>query len=204
MLFRSYEPAYSTADVMRGILARDSTDGKRRRAGEMLAGQWDDDPTGQKARDRAALDAAFDKPTIAGKLLAFPPISAGLRALGLDEEGTGTGPESDRFKVGWTDALHSTMWTPYRLAHGLYDAAMAPGRALEGEFGDPQDPANRQRYISEGLNVAGNMAMSGAAVPKPTNAAGMFGGRLAKAVDREMTALPQYQRPFSEIGRAHV
>ena len=115
----------------------------------------------------------------------------------------------DRARTSWTDALLSTMWTPYRIAQGMIDAAELPGRAYNGELGDWSDPASRDRYLAEGLNFAGNMAIGGGMVPKPSNAAGMFGGRLGaenlakKGETRPLSAIERAERK-QEIGRAHV
>lgn len=196
------------ADLSRNALAR-----------KRLAEQWDDDPTGQKAADREALYAAYDSPTIAGKLLSVipgfdtanalsrskQPAAGAAAAAGRDAEYMKAGDNllnnyinGDRARTSWTDALLSTMWTPYRIAQGMIDAAELPGRAYNGELGDWSDPASRDRYIAEGLNFAGNMAMGGSVVPKPSNAAGMFGGRLGA----ENLAKKGETRPLSAIERA--
>ena len=65
---------------------------------------------------------------------------------------------------------------PGMIAEDIPRAFTAPARAYRGEIPDDD-------MISEGLNFAGNMAIGGSAVPKPSNAAGMFGGRLAKTAD---------------------
>ena len=195
-------------DLSRNALAR-----------KRLAEQWDDDPTGQKAADREALNAAYDKPTIAGKILSVipgfdtanalsrskQPAAGAAAAAGRDAEYMKAGDNllnnyinGDRARTSWTDALLSTMWTPYRIAQGMIDAAELPGRAYNGELGDWSDPASRDRYIAEGLNFAGNMAMGGSVVPKPSNAAGMFGGRLGA----ENLAKKGETRPLSAIERA--
>jgi hypothetical protein len=65
---------------------------------------------------------------------------------------------------------------PGMIAEDIPRAFTAPARAYRGEIPDDE-------MISEGLNFAGNMAMTGGIAPKPSNAAGMFGGRLAKTAD---------------------
>ena len=64
---------------------------------------------------------------------------------------------------------------------GIADSFTAPARAYRGEI--PQED-----MIAEGLNFAGNMAMGGSAVPRPSNAAKMFGGGLAKTADHNALA----------------
>ena len=134
------------ADLSRNALAR-----------KRLAEQWDDDPTGQKAADREALNAAYDSPTIAGKILSVipgfdtanalsrskQPAAGAAAAAGRDAEYMKAGDNllnnyinGDRARTSWTDALLSTMWTPYRIAQGMIDAAELPGRAYNGELGD--------------------------------------------------------------------
>jgi len=70
---------------------------------------------------------------------------------------------------------------PGMIAEDIPRAFTAPSRAYRGEIPD-------EDMISEGLNFAGNMAMTGSIAPKPTNAAGMFGGRLAKTADHAALA----------------
>lgn len=123
---------------------------KRKRTSIEFANQFDR-PDAEPGT--TPLAQAYDKPTLAGKV---------LEALGIDASG-------ERAKTSWPDAALSTMWTPYRMAEGAVNAFTAPARAYNGELGDYQD--NREQFIGEGLNVAGNMALGGSAVPKPTQAA---------------------------------
>jgi len=70
---------------------------------------------------------------------------------------------------------------PGMIAEDIPRAFTAPARAYRGEIPD-------EDMISEGLNFAGNMAMTGSIAPKPSNAAGMFGGRLTGSADNAAIA----------------
>lgn len=70
---------------------------------------------------------------------------------------------------------------PGMIAEDIPRAFTAPARAYRGEIAD-------EDMIAEGLNFGGTMAMGGSVVPKPSNAAGMFGGRLAKTADHAKLA----------------
>lgn len=89
---------------------------------------------------------------------------------------------------------------PGMIAEDIPRAVTAPARAYRGEIPD-------EDMISEGLNFAGNMAIGGSAVPKPSNAAGMFGGRLAKTADVASEAARQPRPVQMEVpfyrGSAH-
>lgn len=105
---------------------------------------------------------AYDSPTLAGKVLGF---------LGLDASG-------ERGRTSWGDAALSTLWAPYRAAEGVAQAVTAPARALRGEMPNYLD--DRDAYLGEGLNFAGNMAMGGSVVPTAK----------AKAAGRELIMTP--------------
>lgn len=81
---------------------------------------------------------------------------------------------------------HTGLAFPGFIAEDIPNALTAPSRAYRGEMGDYLD--NRDQFIGEGLNFAGTAAVGGSVVPKPTNAAGMFGGRLAKTADQNALA----------------
>ena len=84
-----------------------------------------------------------------------------LGMLGLDESGA-------RAKQSWGDAARATMWAPMDYIEGLGQAVTAPYRALTGQMPNYLD--DRDAYLGEGLNVAGNITIGGVAVPRPANA----------------------------------
>ena len=97
-----------------------------------------------------------------------------LGGLGLDASG-------ERKAQPWGKAIMSTLDAPAGLASSIGQAVTAPARAYRGEIPEGQ-------MIPEGLNFAGSVALGSAAVPRPANAAGMFGGRLAKTADHDALA----------------
>lgn len=130
--------------------------------------------TGQAIRQH--IGEAKDKPTLVGKALG---------AIGLDESG-------ERARTPWGDAAISAAWMPYRFGESVWDALTAASDTLHGKhpLGAPiysEEDAPPPSYVAQtdptllqrGLNFAGTVASSSPIAPKPTNAAGMFGGRLA-------------------------
>ncbi len=97
-----------------------------------------------------------------------------LGGLGLDASG-------ERKAQPWGKAIMSTLDAPAGLASSIGQAVTAPARAYRGEIPEGQ-------MVPEGLNFAGSVALGSAAVPRPANAAGMFGGRLAKTADHDALA----------------
>lgn len=78
--------------------------------------------------------------------------------------------------------------TEFDLTSGLpgamYQAATLPGRTYQGQV--PED-----QMIPEAFNFAGNVMLGGLMSPKPSNALGIFGGRLAKTADHAALARAQ-------------
>jgi hypothetical protein len=100
---------------------------------------------------------------IRGALRSIPVRKGGI--LPLTEYGDGSA------RLDWTAGVPGS----------IMDAFTAPARAYRGEIA----PEN---MIPEGLNFAGSVALGSAAVPRPANAAGMLGGRLAKTADHDALA----------------
>lgn len=76
----------------------------------------------------------------------------------------------------------------------VYNGLSAPYRAATGELGNYED--NRDEFIKAGSDAAGFATAGGLLTPKPANAVGMFGGRLAKTADH--TALAKAEKMASE------
>lgn len=104
-------------------------------------------------------------------------VGKALGAIGLDASG-------ERAAQSWGDALkttaHGFAMMPQTAVEGAHQAYTYPSRVARGEA-SPYDAA-------EVLNFTGNVTLGGATAPKPTNAAGMFGGRLAETADRAALA----------------
>lgn len=117
------------------------------------------------------------QPGVISKLLIGGAANA-LEAAGLpgafDPDGTVRGQT-------WGNALRAAAWMPQDTVEGIGQAITAPARAYRGEISD-------EDMIAEGLNVAGNMAIGGSAVPKPSNAVGSTTARLA--ANAEKSSLP--------------
>mgnify|MGYP003351121001 CR=1 FL=1 len=97
------------ADLSRNALAR-----------KRLAEQWDDDPTGQKAADREALYAAYDSPTIAGKILSVIPGFDTANALSRSKQpAAGAAAAAGRMIAALFDfAGHQKITSRFRIIAG--------------------------------------------------------------------------------------
>ena len=180
-----YEPAYSTYDINAGIL--NARDRKLPVRPSFFSGIVPQVSAQDAAQNRADLEAQRGGVGIIGKILGN---------LGLDESG-------ERKAQTWGNALRATAMSPVEAAQGIYDAVLEPYQAATGKYGTSgvyEDEFGR--YVDDqgrtadptaamlpgGLNFAGNMAIGGSVVPPMQNAAGMFGGRLAKTADHAKLA----------------
>jgi len=135
----------------------------------------------------SAQDAAVNRPILDESQRGQPGVISKLLIGGAANAAETFGlpgvfdPSGDIRNQSWGNALKASAWIPQDSVEGIAQAITAPARAVRGEIPD-------EDMISEGLNFAGNMAMTGSIAPKPTNAAGMFGGRLAKTADHAALA----------------
>ena len=175
-------PAISTYDLnemlQQGNALRPKPRGFRLNSADLINQQYGplayDDPnaTAFAADQKQKLEAQRGQPGILSKLLIGGAANA-LEAAGLPGI---MDPDNAVRGQTWGNALKATAWAPQDMIEGVGQAVTAPARAYRGEIPD-------EDMIAEGLNFGGTMAMGGSVVPKPTNAAGMFGGRLAKTAD---------------------
>ena len=189
---------YTTADLNAMLAEEEARQKVARRpmSNAMLGGILPQVSAQEAAQNRSDIEAQRGQPGVISKLLIGGAANA-ADAVGMPGV---FDPSGDIRNQTWGNALRASSWIPQDTIEGVGQAITAPRRTYEGELtpkgGVYQDDsgayvdeigkplsAYRDEMISEGLNVAGNMAIGGSVVPKPSNAAGMFGGRLTGSAE---------------------